>query len=259
MLYKCNRVFVTVSHDFYQCLMKMWMKTNHVLYEVDLGPGHMGLRMGHFKRLSDFKSDAQIVTSGYGQFWWFAEKSKEIVMKLGRQPTTAHWSGWAFEAFNAFTKSRVGYTRFGTWHLHVLSYIAQFEPGGSISYIGVGSCTIRLWQRWGEMQECGVSNWRVIIEGTGLGFLLACGFMPISAMVPGPSSNCESDEGECKSVMFRVEELLSTADPERIWCFLSHNIKRDCKSTFGITTSTKPKNFSSQARWRKDGTVSVHL
>ena len=165
MLYKCNRVFVTVSHDFYQCLMKMWMKTNHVLYEVDLGPGHMGLRMGHFKRLSDFKSDAQIVTSGYGQFWWFAEKSKEIVMKLGRQPTTAHWSGWAFEAFNAFTKSRVGYTRFGTWHLHVLSYIAQFEPGGSISYIGVGSCTIRLWQRWGEMQECGVSNWRVIIEG----------------------------------------------------------------------------------------------
>lgn len=42
MLYKCNRVFVTVSHDFYQCLMKMWMKTNHFLYEVDLGPGHMG-------------------------------------------------------------------------------------------------------------------------------------------------------------------------------------------------------------------------
>ena len=97
------------------------------------------------------------------------------------------------------------------------------------------------------------------LKGTGLGFLLACGFMPISAMVPGPSSNCESDEGECKSVMFRVEELLSTADPERIWCFLSHNIKRDCKSTFGITTSTKPKNFSSQARWRKDGIVSVHL
>lgn len=49
------------------------------------------------------------------------------------------------------------------------------------------------------------------------------------------------------------------AYPERIWCFLSHNIKRDCKSTSGITTLTKPKNFSFQAWWRKDGIVSLHL
>lgn len=68
MLYKCNRVIVTVSHDFYQCVMKMWMKTNHFLYEIDLGSSRMGRRMRHFKRFRDFKSDAQIVTSGYGQF-----------------------------------------------------------------------------------------------------------------------------------------------------------------------------------------------
>lgn len=49
------------------------------------------------------------------------------------------------------------------------------------------------------------------------------------------------------------------AYPERIWCFLSHNIKRECKSTSGITTSTKPKNLSFQAWWRKDGIVSLHL
>lgn len=33
--------------------------------------------------------------------------------------------------------------------------------------------------------------------------------MLISALVPGSSLNCKSDEEECKNVMFRVEELLS--------------------------------------------------
>lgn len=68
MLYKCDRVFVTASHDFYQCLMKVWMKINHFLYEVELGPGHIGPRMGHIKRLSDIESDARVITGGCGHF-----------------------------------------------------------------------------------------------------------------------------------------------------------------------------------------------
>lgn len=65
-LFKCDRVYVTGSHDFYQCMQRVWMKINHFLYEVELGPGHIGPKMGYMKRLSDIESDARVLIGGCG-------------------------------------------------------------------------------------------------------------------------------------------------------------------------------------------------
>lgn len=170
-----------------------------------------------------FKSDAEVVISRCGHFWWFAEKSKVAVMKLGHQPTTAHWSGWAFEAIAAFTKWRVGYTTFGTWHLHVFSYMPSSSPVEAYHMLVLDHARSNCDSHEEKCKNVVFQIEELSVEVTGLGFQLACRFMPISAMVPGSSSNCESDEEACKNVMFHIKESLSTAYAERIWCFPFHN------------------------------------